>query len=96
MTTIEASIEHVTSGLEAQLKLWGAKLGELMAKAKVAGQEVSIDSHHQLEELKVKLGAAQAKIRAAKAAGGDKWGGFKTDLEASWKDLEGAFKKLAH
>jgi len=96
MGTVESNVEHAMSGLESQLRLWGAKLDELFAKAKVSKQEAQIESRKHLDELKLKLDAATTKLQAAKAAGGDKWDAFKHDLESSWKDLEGAFKKLVH
>lgn len=94
--TVESKLEHATSGLESQLTLWGAKLDELIAKAKVSRQEAQIESRKHLDELKRKLDAATTKLQAAKAAGGDKWEAFKHDVEGSWKDLEAAFKKLVH
>jgi len=96
MGTIETSVDKTVSKLEGQLKLWGARLNELVAKAEVAGQETKIDAHQRVDEVKAKLKVAQAKLDEAKAAGGDKWNTFKSGIESSWKELEGAFQKLAH
>lgn len=79
---------------EDEMKLWGAKLDALVAKAKVAGQEAKIERRAFADELKTKLAAAQTKLEEAKAAGGDKWDALKHDLEGVWKDVEGAFQKL--
>lgn len=39
---------------------------------------------------------ARGKLDEAKAAGADKWETFKSRLETSWKELEGAFHKLTN
>lgn len=96
MGTIESSVDKTVSKLEDQLKLWGAKLNELAAKADVAGQEAKIDARKRLDDLKAKIKVARAKLDEAKAAGGDKWDKFKSGIESSWKELEGAFQKLTH
>jgi hypothetical protein len=96
MGNLESRVDKAVSGLEGQLELWRAKLNELLAKADVAGKEAKLDSRKHLDELKAKVAATQAKLAAAKAAGSDKWDAFKQDVESSWKDLEAAFKKLAH
>lgn len=96
MGTIGTSIETTVSKLEDQLKLWGAKLNELVAKAEVAGQETKIDARKHLEDVKAKLADARAKLDEAKAGGGEKWEKFKAGVEHSWKELEGAFHKLTH
>jgi multidrug efflux pump subunit AcrA (membrane-fusion protein) len=96
MSTMESHIEKNVSKLEAQLKLWNAKLGEVVAKANVAGQQAKIDSRAQVEELKAKLERAQSKLDEAKAAGSEKWDALKQGVEHIWDDLEDAFKKLVH
>ena len=96
MATIESHVEKNLSKLEDQLKLWTAKVKAGIAKANVAGKEAKIDSRKQLDELKSKLDVAQSKLEKAKAAGSEKWETLKDDVEHTWKELEGAFKKLIH
>ena len=96
MGTIESNVDKTVSKLEAQLKLWSAKFNELAAKIEVAGQEAKIDARKRVDDMKAKLKVAQAKLDEAKAAGEDKWDKFKSGVEASWKELEGAFQKLTH
>lgn len=90
MSTIESGIAR----MEAQLKLWGAKLDELLARANVANQQAKIDSRKQLDELRSKLEVAQGKLDEARAAGNEKWGLLKHGVERTWQDLEETFKKL--
>ncbi len=94
MGTIESSVDKTVSKLEDQLKLWGTRLNELAAKIDVAGQGAKIDARKGLGEMKAKIKVAQSKLDEAKAAGGDKWDKFKSGIESSWKDLEGAFQQL--
>jgi hypothetical protein len=96
MGTIDSNVDKTMSKLQDQLKLWGAKLTELAAKVEVAGQETKIDARKRLDDMKSKMKVAQAKLDEAKAAGGDKWDKFKSGIESSWKELEGAFQKLTH
>ena len=96
MGSIESSVDKTVSKLEDQLTLWGAKFKELVAKVEVAGQETKIDARKHLDEVKAKLDLARSKLDEAKAAGGDRWDKFKAGVESAWKELEGAFHKLAH
>ncbi len=94
MGTIESNVEKTIAKMEAQLKLWNARFGELVAKGKVAGQEAKIDSRKRLDELKAKMDVAQAKLTEVKAAGSGQWEKFKAGVESAWKQAEDAFKKL--
>jgi hypothetical protein len=96
MMTIQSAVEKNISKLEAQLQLWGAKLEEVVAKAKVAGAQAKVDSNKQLDELKAKLEVARAKLDEAKSAGGEKWENLKDGVEQVWKDIERAFNKVVH
>jgi peptidoglycan hydrolase CwlO-like protein len=82
--------------LETQLKQWGAKLDEFVAKADRAGTAARIDNRRRIEELKAKVKAAQAKLDEVKTAGSEKWETLKAGVESAWKDLEIAFKKLSN
>jgi thiamine monophosphate kinase len=90
---MENSQEHMGK-LEAQLKQWGARLDQVVAKAEKVGMEVNAEKRKRLDELKAKYQAAQSKLGEFKAAGGEKWETFKTGVETAWSDLEAAFKKL--
>jgi len=96
METIESNVDKTVSKLETQLASWRTRLTELMAKVEAAGQETKIDARARLDDMKARLRAAQLKLDEAKAAGRDKWGKFKSGIESSWKELEGAFQKLTH
>jgi peptidoglycan hydrolase CwlO-like protein len=82
--------------LETQLKQWGAKLDEFVAKADRAGTAARIDNRKRIDELKAKVKVAQAKLDEVKTAGSEKWETLKAGVESAWKDLEIAFKKLSN
>jgi len=71
--------------METQLKQWGAKLDELVAKAEKADDEAKVDYRERLHELKAKYKVAQSRFDEVRTAGSDKWDTFKTGLESSGK-----------
>lgn len=94
MPTLESTIDKSIAKMDAQLTLWNAKLGELIAKGKVAGHEAAEDARERLDELKAKLAVAQTKLDEAKAARSRQWEEFKASIEGAWKQAETAFKKM--
>jgi hypothetical protein len=90
---MEGTEGHVGK-MEAELRQWGAKLDELVAKVEKAGADVKIEQRKRLDDLKAKYQVAQAKVCEVKAAGSEKWATLKTGVESAWKDLEAAFKKM--
>ena len=90
---MEATEGHVGK-MEAELRQWGAKLDELVAKAEKAGAEVKIDQRRRIDDLKAKVQAAQSKLDEVRTAGSERWETLKTGVESAWSELELAFKKL--
>ena len=90
---MENTQEHL-GRMEAQLKQWGARLDQIVAKANKVGTEVNDEKCQGVNELKAKYHAAQSKLVEYRAAGCEKWETFKAGLETTWSDLEAAFKKL--
>jgi septation ring formation regulator EzrA len=80
--------------METQLKQWGARLDEIVAKVEKAGTAVKADHRKRVDDLKAKYQAAQSRLAEVKAAGGEKWETLKTGVESAWSELEAAFKKL--
>jgi hypothetical protein len=81
---------------ETQLKQWGTKLDEFVAKADRAGTTARIDNRKRIDDLRAKCQAAQSRLDEVKAAGNDKWETLKTGVERAWSELEIAFKKLGN
>jgi hypothetical protein len=82
--------------LETQLRQWGAKLDEFVARADRAGTTARVDNRRRIDDLKARVHAAQSKLDEVKAAGSEKWETLKIGVESAWKDLESAFKKLSN
>ncbi|HSO38993.1 MAG TPA: hypothetical protein VLT33_40970 [Labilithrix sp.] len=92
--TIEASVEKNIEKMEVQLKAWGAKLDELVAKAEKTSATAKVESRQHLDDLKARYADAQKRLGELKTAERGKWQHFKTDLDVVWKDLEATFKSL--
>jgi len=90
---MEHTQEHMGK-LETQLKNWGARLDQIVAKAEKAGSTVNVERRQCVDDLKAKYQVAQSKLGELKAAGSEKWETLKTGLDAAWGDLEAAFKKM--
>jgi hypothetical protein len=80
--------------MEGQLKNWGAKLDELVAKAEKADNDAKSKMYQQIDQLKDKYHGAQTKLEDVKKGGIEKWEGFKTGVETAWKDVEKAFSGM--
>jgi predicted nucleic acid-binding Zn-ribbon protein len=81
---------------ETQLKQWGTKLDEFVAKADRAGTTARIDNRKRIDDLTAKCQAAQSKLDEVRTAGSEKWETFKTGVESAWGELEIAFRKLGN
>ena len=80
--------------IETRLRQLGTRLDRLAAKATEAGMEAKIDYCKQLDHIKDKHAEVQNKLRAFRAANGQKWDNFRDGVETAWHDLENAFKAL--
>jgi uncharacterized coiled-coil DUF342 family protein len=80
--------------MESQMKQWGVKIDELVAKADKADNDVKVTYYKQIDNLKAKYQVAQSKLEEAKKGGGEKWEGFKAGIEHAWKEVEKAFGSL--
>lgn len=92
MQTLQANIGK----LEAQLKVWRAKLDVLIANAEVAGAQTKLDYRRHIDDLAAKHEAAQSKLNQLKQAGIGKWEVLKAEIESAWKDLDDAFRETKH
>jgi hypothetical protein len=82
--------------METQLKQWGMKLDELMAKAEEAGTDAKADYRKHIDDLKAKHLVAQSKLDELRAAGHDEWQSLKAGVESAWTELDVAFRKLTN
>lgn len=80
--------------MEAQLKVWDAKIEKLAAKAEKARDQVKADLHYHVDDLKVKRATVHARLDELRAAVGQAQAGIRASLQIAWKDLEAAFENL--
>lgn len=84
--------------LEAQLREWTAALEQLKARADRAEADAKIEYYTQIEGVRAKVDAAEAKLRELKASSGEAWETLKGGVEQAWADLktavEGAVSKF--
>lgn len=85
-----------TGRMEAQFRLWGAKLDDLVARTEEAGTEAKLDYRKSIDALKAQRRAAQARLDEFKTASGGKWEAFKVGLERARNELVVAFKSLSN
>jgi hypothetical protein len=86
--TIESSVEKSIERMEAQLKMWDAKLAELMAKGQVASREARSNSRKRMDQVKSKLEAARARLAEVKKASSTGWESLQAGLEKAWNQAE--------
>ena len=96
MGTIEASVDKAVSTLEDQLKLWHAKLNDLVARVEIAGRDTKVEARKHLEDMKSKLEVVQARLDDARSASAGHWDRLTAGVESSWRDLEAEFHDLVH
>ena len=80
--------------IETRLRQLGAKLDRLAAKADEVGTEVKLEYRKRIDHTKDKHAVVQSKLKAFRAANGEKWDNFKDGVETAWHDLEDAFKAI--
>jgi hypothetical protein len=80
--------------LETQLRTWGARVDEMVARAEAARTQASGDYRKRLDELKAKYKVAEMRFGELKKEGSGKWETFQGSIESAWNDLETAFRKL--
>ena len=90
---VEKNVAKNIAKMEAQLRLWNAKLDELVARTVTAGQGLKLDARKRLEDLKLALEDAQQRLAEARKAGAGQWESLRAAVEAAWKQAEASFKK---
>ncbi len=80
--------------IEMRLRQLGTKLDRLVAQAEEVGTDAGIEYRKQIGHVKDKHAVVQTKLKAFRAANGQKWDNFKVGVEAAWHDLESAFRAI--
>jgi len=80
--------------LETQLRTWGMRLDEMVARVESARTQASSDYRKRLDEVKAKYKVAEMRFGELRKAGNGKWEIFQGGIESAWNDLDMAFRKL--
>jgi len=80
--------------IETRLRQLDTKLDRLAAQAVEAGAEAHLEYRKQIGHIKDKHSMVRDKLRAFKAANGQKWDSFRGSVELAWQELEHAFRGL--
>jgi len=80
--------------LETQLRTWGMRLDEMVARVASARTQASGDYRKRLDEVKAKYKVAEMRFGELRKAGNGKWEIFQGGIESAWNDLDMAFRKL--
>ncbi len=78
--------------LEDQLKEWSVKIGQWAARAEHAEERVKQEYARQIQDLRARQDAAQAKWKALKAASEEAWPLLKDGADRAWPDLKTAYE----
>ena len=82
--------EDYIDKLAAQLKVWGAEISVLKAKAEKETIEVRIAIHKEVEILNKKMRDVQKKIKEIQEKTGDAWESLAEGTNKAWNDLREA------
>ena len=82
--------EDYVDRLAAQLKVWGAEIDVLKAKAEKETVEVKIAIHKEVEILNKKMQDLQRRIKEIKEKTGDAWESLAEGANKAWNDLREA------
>ena len=82
--------EDYIERLAAQLKVWGAEIDVLKAKAGKETVEVKIAIHKEVEILNKKMQDAQKKLKDLGKKTGDAWESLAEGANKAWNDLREA------
>jgi len=82
--------EEYVEKMKAQVAELTAKIDLWKAKADKAEASAKIEFHQQLDALRHKRDAIQAKVTDLQTAGEGAWESLKSGVEQSWNDLKRA------
>ncbi len=91
---MEMTKEAYKAKMEAQLKLWNARLDGLRAKAETISAEAKIELAKQTDELKAFETSAKKHIAEVEAAAAESWHKVRGGIEQTWSQLSGSVEAI--
>ena len=74
--------------MAAQLKVWGAQINVLEAKAKRAGTHIRFKCDEEIRDLRAKQYTATEKMQELEKSSGEAWAQIKETADTVWLDLK--------
>jgi len=91
-TTVPMTMAATVEQMEAQYKLWGAKIDAVEAAGENRRVQAKNDRRRHIDDLKARRQLARVRLDELKAAGADKWEELKGGVERAGKDLASALR----
>lgn len=74
--------------MAAQLKVWGAQINVIEAKAEKAGAQLRLKRDEEILDLRAKYHLATEKMRELEKSSGEAWTQIKETADIVWLDLK--------
>lgn len=87
--------EEYMAKLNAQLKVWSARMDEFAEKAEHEALEHKTKLQREIEEFKTRRLEAQLKLRQMKETTGDAWEALVAGLDRAWADMKETVGRIA-
>src|SRR4051812_28927341 len=90
----ETTKEAYRQKMEAQLAVWGAKIGVLKAKVAKAGADSKVQLQEQAEKLTALEKSAREHLASVEATAATAWDEVKAEANEKWNQVSGALEAL--
>ena len=91
---MDTSKEAYKAKMEAQLKIWSARLDGFKAKAEKASAEAKVELLKHVDELKAFEASAKKHVAEVETAAAESWQKAKGGLEHTWNQLSGSIEAV--
>ena len=90
---LSSNNEAYKEKMEAQLKIWNAKIEEFKAKAQKKNATVQIDINKKIDQFMQKKEESMNRIEEIKKSGDVSWDEIKTSMEKAFNDFKDNVEK---
>ncbi len=91
---METTKEAYKAKMEAQLKIWSARLDGFKAKADKASAEAKVELLKQADELKAFEVSAKKHLAEVETSAAESWQKVKDGFEQTWNQLSGSVEAM--
>jgi hypothetical protein len=91
---METTKEAYKMKMEAQLKIWSARVAEITAKAEKASAEAKVQLLKQADDFKAFEVSAKKQLSEMETAAAEGWQKVKDGFEQKWNQLSGSVEAM--